>query len=75
MSWLEANTMSNEALLQELGDLVYVQRSGGRKESGWSIRGDAYRENVDGPFWVLVRDNKRRRSKCVTLDKLRSWNT
>lgn len=72
-SWLDEATMSHKDLSDEFGAWVYVQRSNGRKESGWIIRGDAYQDEENGPFWVSVRD-KHRRSKCVTLDKLRSWN-
>jgi len=72
-SWLNGTTVDHEILLKEFGSWVYVQRSNGMKESGWIIHGDAYQEEENGPFWVSVRD-KHHRSKCVTLDLLRSWN-
>ena len=71
--WLSDNTVSHSDLLTEFGGWVYVIRNNGKKESGWSIQGDAYREVEEGPYWILVKD-KHHRSKCVTLDKLRYWN-
>ena len=52
-------------------DYIYEYKDG----SGWKIKGDAYRESEETPYWILVRDDKRRRSKCVTLDVLRQWNS
>jgi len=72
-SWLDKTTLDRETLSKEFGEWVYVLRSNGKKESGWIIYGDAYQDEVGGPFWVSVKD-KYRRSKCVTLDTLRSWN-
>jgi hypothetical protein len=72
-SWLHDTTMNHKTLFDEFGPMVYVQRSNGRKESGWIIQGDAYQDEENGPFWVSVKD-KHRRIKCVTLAKLRSWN-
>ena len=69
-SWLALNTITNESLKKEFGDWVYICRTNGKKESGWKIKGDAYRESEETPYWILVRDDKRRRSKCVTLDVL-----
>lgn len=73
LSWLDKTTITNKCLLEEFGDWIIVQRSNGKQESGWTIQGDAYQDEENGPFWVLVRD-KHRRSKCITLDTLRSWN-
>lgn len=72
-SWLAKSTISLDVLSKEFGEWVYVQRSNGRKESGWIICGDAYQDEANGPFWVTVKD-KHHRSKCVTLERLRSWN-
>ena len=74
-SWLTLNTITNKSLQEEFGDWVYIHRTNGKKESGWTIKGDAYRESEETPYWILVRDNKRHRSKCVTLDVLRQWNS
>ena len=73
-SWINRSIINNNLLIEELGDLIYVRRSNDKKESGWTIEGDAYQEEKGGPFWVMVRNNKKRKSKCVTLEKLRSWN-
>jgi hypothetical protein len=72
-SWIKRISISNDLLIKELGDQVYVRRSNGRKESGWTVEGDAYQEEKGGAFWVMVR-NKRRQSKCVSLEMLRAWN-
>ena len=73
LEWLDKATISNSSLVEELGKNIYVYRSNGRKESGWQIEGDAYQDEYNGPFWVSVKD-KYRRSKCITLSTLRSWN-
>ena len=70
--WLEEKTISNKNLRKEIGDIFYVKRTNGRKESGWEIRGDSYQEFEDGPYWVLV--SKKSKSKCITLEMLRKWN-
>jgi hypothetical protein len=72
--WINRSIISNNLLIEELGDIVYVRRSNNRKELGWTIEGDAYQEEKGGHFWVIVRNNKKHQSKCVTLEKLRDWN-
>ena len=71
--WLKMSTKTNKELKAELGEWVYVERSNGRKESGWRIEGSAYQEKSTGPYWVRVKD-KKRHNKCVTLETLRVWN-
>lgn len=72
--WIEESIISSETLKKEFGDKLYVLRSSGKKESGWEIQGNAYRDGDDSPFWVFVRKEKLRQTKCVSIHSLRSWN-
>jgi len=63
--WLEESVISCEKLKEEFGDKLYVHRSNGKKEFGWEIQGNAYRDGDDSPFWVNVRQQKRR--KCYIV--------
>ena len=72
--WIDTCTMSVDDLRTEFGEWVYVIRSNGKQESGWWIKGSAYQDKDGGPHWVRLCDKRKRLSKCVTLDVLRSWN-
>ena len=72
--WLEESVISCEKLKEEFGDKLYVLRSNGKKEFGWEIQGNGYRDSDDSPFWVIVRQEKLRQSKCVSIVSLRIWN-
>ena len=74
LRWMEESIISQEKLMKEFGDHVYVLRSSGKKESGWEIQGNAYRDGDDSPLWVMVRNRKHHQSKCVSIATLRQWN-
>ena len=73
--WLHSSTKTNKALRLEFGEWVYIRRSTGVTESGWTIEGPAYQEEAEGPFWVHVCDKRGKSRKCVTLQTLRNWNS
>jgi len=74
LEWVKESVITVENLRKEFGEKFYVLRSSGKKESGWEMQGNAYRDGDDSPFWVFVRHEKRRQSKCVSIVELRRWN-
>ena len=74
LEWMKTSVITIENLRKEFSDDFYVIRSSGKKESGWEIHGNAYRDEYESPFWVFVRHEKRRQTKCISIDKLRLWN-
>ena len=74
LQWMDESVISEENLRKEFGNKFNVLRSSGKKESGWEIQGNAYRDGDNSPFWVFVRQEKRRQSKCVSIISLRQWN-
>jgi hypothetical protein len=73
-NWYCKTSIPYDKLREQFGEWVYVQRKGGKFESGWVITSDANQENAGGPFWVRVKHNKRHLSKEVQLEDLRKWN-
>lgn len=60
-------------LIEELGEIVNVDRSNGNLETGWRLTSYAYRDEENGPFWVFVSKNEM--TKCITLENLRRLNS
>tara|TARA_Y100000389_G_scaffold129747_1_gene127207 strand:+ start:909 stop:1286 length:378 start_codon:yes stop_codon:yes gene_type:complete len=71
-SWINTATIDKKELQKQFGNWVYVQRSNGTEESEWLIVSNAVKEKHDGPYWLYV--SKKHKTKCVTLEKLKSWN-
>jgi hypothetical protein len=73
--WLTSSTINMDKLKETYGETIIIQRSNGKKESGWKVCSDAYKEDSNGPFWVKVKDNTKRNSKYISLPFLQAINS
>lgn len=72
--WYEDTTISIDNLIERFGKEIFVLRSTGLKEAGWTIISDAHQEEKDGPFWIRVKNNERHLTKDIQLIDLERWN-
>lgn len=67
------NIMDIKELKKEYGNKIVVVRSNGKKEKNWFIYSSAYKDK-DQKFYLEVRDNDNKKSKIISLQKLRQYN-
>jgi len=73
--WYADTSKPIDKLVEQLGELVYIQRSNGRLESNWAITSDAHKETENGPYWVQVKYQTKLLFKTVQLSDLEKWNS
>lgn len=72
--WFHKATIKKDKLIYQYGESVSIIRTNGSREFGWKICSDAFRDEKDGLFWVIVYDRTENLMKSVALDSLRDWN-
>jgi len=72
--WLSNTTIDQDELKEKYGETIIIQRSNGKKESGWKLCSNAYKEKEDGPFWVKVRNQMKTNTKYISLQTLQAIN-
>jgi len=72
--WMKISTIPIETMIKKFGTTISIRRSGGKRESGWVIVSDGYKEIQEGDFWVKIVNSTGKQSKIVTITMLEVWN-
>lgn len=71
---IELCTIKGDELKDIFGETVNVLRSSGSLQPFWKIVGVAYKIEGNDDYWIHVKSQNGRYSKCVTMKNLILWN-